>query len=339
MIRLKQIMDIVKQILSECQAEKRGRPARTKQGAPVSYSRHDVLLILLLKALKGWSINHTHRKLVDDLDASWREMLRLQPEEIPSRRWLNELAQHQAVKALRKRVMHRLQRRLLSHIDLTTLVVDLTPIEVQEAWDKLTNWGRTSDEESFYGYKLHLLCTADGLPLAIRVTRANGHELNEVIPLFKEAAYHLGQATEEVDFVLGDAAYDANDVYDGAQEHLTAQLQADVNRRNAHVSDQAIRHMTPETARQLASHQPRQQALLRRYSAKGKQRQAQRTIIEELFGILKELLPAFTDLKWYQAGIRRVREHFRWLFFAFVAILVRNHSHHEPFLGIKMVVS
>ena len=140
-------------------------------------------------------------------------------------------------------------------------------------------------------------------------------------------------------FALGDAAYDANGVYDAAQEHLGAHFQADANRRNAAVSEEELREMSPQTAQQLATRPRRQQALLARYSPAGKERHKQRTIVEDLFGILKELMPAFTDLKWYQAGIRRVREHFRWLFLAFVAILCRNQAPDEPFLGIKMVVS
>lgn len=339
MVRLEQIVDMIKDIVRICQNETRGRPAEPKPGAPSTYARPDIVLIFLLKTLKGWSVNHTHKKLVDDIDSTWRDLLGLTTDELPSRRWLNDLKDHADVKRWRRRIFRRLGRRLLQDVDLETLAVDLTPIEVNLEWDHLASWGYTSDEEAFYGYKLHLLCTADGLPLALRVTRADGHELNEVIPLFKEAERLLGQEAARVAHILGDAAYDANDVYEGANEHLDAQFQADANRRNADVSDEAIQEMTRETAQQLATHPERQQGLLTRYSEEGKERHEQRTTIEEIFGICKDLMPNFTDLKWYQAGIRQVREHFRWTLFAFVTILARNKEHDESFLGIKMVVS
>ncbi len=206
MVRLGQVIMIVKEMLAECEAEPRGRPAQPRVGAPPTYSDGLIVLILVLKTLKHWSIHHTYRKLADPVDATWRDLLELRREELPSRRTLQERQYSRYVKRLRQQVWRRVRRRLLAVVDLSTLVVDLTAIEVDRSWDEHAAWGYTSDDNAFYGYQLHLLCTTDGLPLAIRVTRGNGHELNEVCPLFKEAAHLLGQQSDLVEYVLGDAA-------------------------------------------------------------------------------------------------------------------------------------
>lgn len=339
MKRLEQIVELVKDVLKAIEHERRGRPHCAQQGCPPTYPTSNMLLIFLLKSLKNWSVNHTYNKLTDEVDATWRSLLGLTLDDLPSRRWLNELETHPRLRRLRDQVHRRLLRRLLDQVDLKTLAVDLTDVPVHPEWDELTNWGYTSDDEAFYGYKVHVLYTGDGLPLAVRVTRANGHELNEVGPLLKQTNRLLGSSIAQVDHVLGDAAYDANAVYDDAVAYLEASFQADANRRNADVSDKEIQQMTPEIAKKLATHPRRQQALLERYSDTGKERHKQRTIAEELFGILKTIMPGFTDLSWWQAGIRRVRHHFRWVFFAFVSVLARNLDHDEPMLAIKMSVT
>lgn len=338
MIRLEQVIKVVKAILDACAEETRGRPRPPKPGKPFTYAPADIVLICLLQRLKGWSVNHTHQKLTDSADDTWRRLLGLTCADIPGRRWLNELQSHPVIQALRQQVYRRLRRQLLDSVDLSTLAVDLTPIEVDPAWDELAAWGYTSDDEPFYGYKVHLLCSADGLPLAIRVTRADGHELNEVCPLFAEAEALLGAETERVAYILGDAAYDAEAVYDDAHTHLDARFQADANRRNAAVTQADLSQMTPEIAARLADHPRRQQALYQRYQDDGRTRHKQRTMVEELFGMLKQLMPNFEDLQWFQAGIRRVRNHFRWLFCAFLAILARNVQQNDRFLAIKMVI-
>ena len=338
MKRLEQIIELVKEIVTASHQERRGRPRKAKQGRPFKYDLGKMVLIFLLKSLKNWSINHTHKKLTDEIDGTWRQMLGVSREELPSRRWLNELWSHRRIQALRQQIHRRLLRRMLTQVDLETLAVDLTNLPVDPAQDALAAWGYGSDDKAFYGYKIHVLCSGDGLPLAVRLTRANGHELNEVVPLLRETGALLGRTMGVVNHVLGDAAYDANRIYDQTYQHLEANFRADANRRNANVSDDDIQQMSPDVAQRIAKHPRRRQALLERYSTAGKERHRRRTIIEELFGVLKELMPGFTEFGWHQVGLQRLHHHFRWLFFAFVAILARNRLHQESLLAIKMTV-
>ncbi len=96
--------------------------------------------------------------------------------------------------------------------------------------------------------------------------------------------------------------------------------------------------MSDDTIEKVATHPARQAGLRVRYSEAGRQRHQQRAMVEELFGIGKDLFPGFADLQWFQAGVRRVREHFRWVLCAFTLVLLRNLRHDEPFLGLKMVL-
>lgn len=65
-------------------------------------------------------------------------------------------------------------------------------------WEKITSW---------FGYKLHLLVdTTYELPVGYKVTRASRHDIEEMLPLIKEAKE---KHFEEIETLAGDKAYDS----------------------------------------------------------------------------------------------------------------------------------
>jgi hypothetical protein len=63
---------------------------------------------------------------------------------------------------------------LLNCRNLGLLAIDMTDLP-RDLKDKLANWG-VCGKGPFYGYKIHLIVTKDGVPLAFVVTKANKTE-------------------------------------------------------------------------------------------------------------------------------------------------------------------
>src|SRR5690606_6795825 len=74
------------------------------------------------------------------------------------------------VRRLRTRLWRKLRRRSLRQGDLRVLTIDMTDLPVPlRRKDPDATWGATS-KGKFFGYKLHLVISRTGFPLAFRVT-------------------------------------------------------------------------------------------------------------------------------------------------------------------------
>ena len=275
--------------------------------------------MLLLGTVKGWSLAELHRRLTAYHDPQWRRLLDLPYRRIPAYSTLVERSHHPRVKAWERRLYRRLLSSLLNGRNLGLLAVDLTDLP-RDLRDPLANWG-VCGKGKFYGYKLHLLTTRDGVPLAVVATRANRTEPTVTDSLLRQLRHHLtGEQLKRLRFAVADAAYDTHKVYDAFAE-LKVQLIAVPNpRKNAKLKGPLAR----ATRRELKERgRARDRGILLYHSHRGRQLHRQRIVVDQVFGQLKEQL-RLGELPWWVRGVRRVQEWSNRAVLAFVAILAVN---------------
>lgn len=128
-----------------------------------------------------------------------------------------ERSHNPQVRAWEERLYRRLLRLLLNARNLGLLAIDMTDLP-RDLGDRLANWG-VCGKGKFYGYKLHLIVTRDGVPLAVMATRANRTEPGVTPQLLKGLRQQLTSTQlERLRFVVADAAYDTHRVYDSFAE-------------------------------------------------------------------------------------------------------------------------
>jgi hypothetical protein len=269
--------------------------------------------------LKGWSLAELHRRLTAYRDPCWRRLLGLPYRKIPAYSTLVERSHHSRVKAWERRLYRRLLSSLLNGRNLGLLAVDMTDLP-QDLRDRLAHWG-VCGKGKFYGYKLHLLTTRDGVPLAVVATRANRTEPTVTGSLLRHLRCHLTEGQlERLRFAVADAAYDTHGVYDSFAE-LRAQLIAVPNpRKNAELKGPLAR----ATRRELRERgRARDRGILLYHSCRGRKLHRERIIVDQVFGQLKGPL-RLGELPWWVRGVRWVQERAERAVLAFVAILAVN---------------
>jgi hypothetical protein len=154
--------------------------------------------------------------------------------------------------------------------------------------DNLANFG-VCGKGGFYGYKLHLVVTKDGIPLAFLITKANRREKAFIERIAKQLKNQLKDTDiEDIVFVVADSAYDSNRAYEAFGEDLSSQLIADVNPRN---NDALKNELSEKTKERLKSQNtPRSQGVLLSKSPEGKNKRKSRHVIEQVFDQLKNSL-------------------------------------------------
>lgn len=275
--------------------------------------------MLLLSTLKGWSLAELHRRLTAYRNPRRRRLLGLPYRQIPAYSTLGERSHHPHVKAWERRLYRRLLSSLLNGRNLGLWAVDMTDLP-RDLRDHPADWG-VCGKGKFYGYKLHLLTTRDGVPLAVVATRANRTEPTVTDSLLRRLRRHLTQEhLELLRFAVADAAYDPHRVYDSFTE-LEAQLIAVPNpRKNAKLKGPLAR----ATRRELRERgRARDRGILLYHSRRGRELHRQRMVVDQVFGQLKEQLQ-LGELPWWVRGVRRVQERAERAVLAFVAILSTN---------------
>lgn len=131
---------------------------------------------------------------------------------------------------------HRLVEELKALLpDLgKTLVIDSTDIHAwangrrKQPADGDARWGmkkkpcgegKGEDRYAWFGYKLHLLvCGETELPVGFTVTPANVHDSREVAPLLFQTKERHPELLAGTEYLVGDKAYDAKEIYRRAME-------------------------------------------------------------------------------------------------------------------------
>lgn len=275
--------------------------------------------MLLLGTLKGWSLAALHRRLTAYHDPQWRRLLGLPYRQIPAYSTLVERSHHPRVKAWERRLYRRFLHPLLNGRNLGLLAVDMTDLP-RDLKDPLANWG-VCGKGKFYGYKLHLVVTRDGVPLAVVATRANRTEPTVTGSLLRGLRRHLSpEQLGRLRLAVADAAYDTHGVYDAFAE-LGVQLIAVPNpRKSARLKGRLAR----ATRRELRERgRARDRGIVLYHSRRGREVHRQRIVVDQVFGQLKEQL-RLGQLPWWVRGVRRVQERAQRTVLAFVAILATN---------------
>jgi hypothetical protein len=327
MDRLHQLFANIKSLFPEAKNENRGRPKEKTRGRPFSdETAIQTALIVLLATLKGWTIRQTHRNLTCR-EPIWRRLLGIRLSEIPPRRTLSKRWNHSLVRHWQQRVTKRMFKPLLNQRNLYVVSIDMSHLPT-ELYDTLANWG-VCGKGYFYGYKLHLLVTRDGVPLGLVVTKANRRETAVTDRLLASVSQALtDDQIESLVFLIGDTAYDSNPAADQTKQHHSAQIVAPANPRN---SQELKGELTRETKKKLKERGTnRDKAILLYESTKGKEMFRKcRVIIEQVINQLKNAL-RLGQLPYWVRGVRKVLKRAQNTIFAYVCILYCNKLHRRP---------
>jgi len=175
-----------------------------KPGRPRTYTHTHLLRIHVYRAFMGWSVERMLREL--RRDPSLCRALGLPG--VPSRATVSERSKHLPWQALWQRQGGEKTKRRVLALDATALPAQAT--------DPEACWGRDSKGQWVYGYKLHLLLDLDtGEILALSVTPANRHDGPVGWALVRGIASWEG---EKPSLLLGDSAYDAEGLFQAAEE-------------------------------------------------------------------------------------------------------------------------
>jgi hypothetical protein len=115
--------------------------------------------------------------------------------------------------------------------------IDITILR-SSVYDSQAKWGVSTRYHWFKGYKLHLCTTAEGIILSHMLTTANRNDA-AVAP---ELLVSLNQW--DIEFVLGDAAYDSEKVRQTAEQSGIL-LISPINRRNSKERKDAYGRVLP----------------------------------------------------------------------------------------------
>jgi len=272
--------------------------------------------MLLLATIKGWSLAQLHRQLSAYHLSYWRRLLKVRYHQVPAYSTLVDRARNARVMIWQNRLYRRVLVGLLHQRNLGVLALDMTDLP-RRVWDPLASWGFCG-KGGFYGYKLHLVVAADGVPLAATTTQARNRETEVVPHLLRQLHAQLRtKALDGLRFAVADAAYDTHDVH-AAFAQVHTQLITPVNPRKYHWK------LTWRTRRQLQPQQrPRDRGILLYHSRRGQKLHRKRRVVDYVFGQLKDQL-RLKQMAWWIRGVRRVQIHIQWTILAYTAMLATN---------------
>ena len=192
-----------------------------------------------------------------------------------TKRWMYELFHHPTVLKYQKMLHMKLLKKCVKKKSLEVLSIDMTDLP-STIRDSFARFGGCS-KGKFYGYKLHMVCSKEGLPLAYCLTDASVRETSQVKKLLKQVRRIVN--IEDVWFVTADKGYDAHHVYESVADILDALALIPENPRGKKKADEEIDIETSDDLRQVSFEMLK--------LPEGKHIFSFRTGIERMFGLLK----------------------------------------------------
>ena len=320
MYNLNYLFEKVKKEINEILNETRGRKAKANVGRNLKDKNAiQTVLMLLLATLKGWNLSQVHRKVTSYFSPVYRKMLGLKLGEIAPYSTFAFRTDHKRIKEIQNRLFRRLLIPLLNCCSLSLLAIDMTDLP-RDLRDKLANYG-VCGKGYFYGYKLHLIVTRDGVPLAVVATKANKTEPSVTDRLINQLRKNLTKfQLEKLRSGVSDAGYDTINIYDSFSD-LSVQLVSAVNpRNNSSLKGELSREYRSKLKE---SSTPRDRGILLYHSKRGGKLYNQRIVVEQVIDQLKNDL-RLSDLPWWVRGVRKIKEYLDRAVLAFVAILHCN---------------
>jgi len=292
--------------------------------------------MLLLGAIRGWSLNLLHQKLTAYHDPTYRQLLGIKLSQIPSRRTLNNHSHHPAVKSFLEKILRRLLVRLLTSRNLSLIALDMTDLPRSHK-DHLAKWGATSEDEVFWGYKLHLIVTRDGVIIAFFLTTAEKREAKITKKLFNQVRRRISKRRRRRMRVgVGDEGYDTLEVYELAFAKLGIRMIIPPNPRRG--ADMRLELSQKQKGKLRERGSRRDKGILEYGTRRGKWLYSKRVVIEEVIEQLKHSL-GFEKLPKHLKGVRRITEYIQRKIVAFNAILLCNKSHRSNLRNLAPYLS
>ena len=218
-------------------------------------------------------------------------------------------------------------KTLLNCKNLALLAVDMTDVNSRFK-DDLADGGFCS-KGYFYGYKLHLIVTRDGVPLTTVLTKANLTEASVNDKLTDKLDRSLTKKQRErLRNVVADAGYDSNRIYEDFQESGLEMIATVNPRRDGRLKEKELSRKTKRELKERGK--ARDLGILRYHTQRGKKLYKERTVVERVFSQLKtHLLPRGSKGKsekmpWWARGKRKVKEVVDRGLFAYVAMEYTN---------------
>lgn len=312
------IVTILRELVLELEAEKRGRPRANRKGRPKRYNDSDILVMLTLASVMGLSLRGLYFRLKNS--RLWARLFNLGPGNIPHLATLARRKNDSDLKRLRDRLYKKIATNLSSG---TAAFIDASAIKADPKLHPNANWGYSS-RGMFYGYQLHLACDLKGTALFFTITKASSKEIAPAKYVLKEAK----KINPKLKYLTGDAAYDVTALYKYCRKDLGLKLVARINPRRAKTVDNAISLAKGERKRAFRLTCSRFGGILLN----------KRAVIEQIFSQLKETI-RIDELPFYLKKLSHVKEHIKWLLLAYNVLLYTNKVHSQNLRSIKRLVA
>jgi hypothetical protein len=193
--------------------------------------------------------------------------------------------------------------RALGPQEVRVVAMDLTRLESWRGRDSKAAWGKDS-RGFFWGYKLGLITSQQGIILGLTLMRANRTEFNVNTQLIRKAKETIETAfgAMPVEYLVCDAGFDGEKTYRASHKHLNAPALCPPRRKRRAKAKQARateRRARIRTPFRYQDHQLWQTPEAREIFRK-------RTVIEQVNGQLKEAPFRIDEIPRRQRGVRRL---------------------------------
>jgi hypothetical protein len=248
------------------------------------YSDWLIIKLWLICALEGWTVNVLYAKLRREKNLL-RRRYRL-PAHLPSRSTVYHRLRQRSLRYRLREFFHESTRYALglSGREETHIVaIDLTALNAS-ASDPGAAWGYRAANEVFWGYKLGLVVTQSGIPLAFRLVPANRVESHVSVPLLTESAQRLKETSRSCDYIPADKGFDSEKNYRTASKKLHALLVCPGRRKKK----KRVKHPYHREYFARTKYMYRTKAVAFAQTKLGTSIFGRRTIVEQVNGQLKD---------------------------------------------------
>jgi hypothetical protein len=193
--------------------------------------------------------------------------------------------------------------RVLGHQEVRIVAMDLTSLESSRRRDAKASWGWDS-RGGFWGYKLGLICSQQGVILGLTLMRANFTEYRVNTRLIRMARETIQTAfgATPVEYLVCDAGFDGERTYQAAHQLLDAPAVCPPKRRRSAKAKSAGKILSRAKCQTPFRYQDHQ--LWETQEATEVYRK--RTVIEQINGQLKEAPFRIDEIPPRQRGVRRL---------------------------------
>ena len=249
-----------------------------------AYSDWLIIKIWLICVMENWTINVLYAKLRREKTVL-RHRYRL-PTRLPSHSTVYHRLRQRSLRYRLREFFHESTRyalRLSPPEETRVVVIDLTSLNAF-ANDPGAAWGYRAENDVFWGYKLGLVVTGGGIPLAFRLIPANRVESHVSVPLLTESGQRLKETSRSCDYVPADKGFDAEKNYRTTTKKLHATLVCPGRKKKK----KRVKHRYHREYFARIKYPYRTDARQFYRSPQGREVYRQRTVIEQVNGQLKD---------------------------------------------------